>query len=220
MPDVPPVKALYTPHIQFRLIGWLRAALLYWEGILRFAPDRFSAFDPPEVHELVAAGLIENVSPERYCKAAADVFCARLDEVLASSRRPPCLGTNADPLIHASQIDRDLLQKLQRRGLAASSGDWAKMSPDMAALYKATLREHRRSRAQRSADDGRHVVRRVGLLRIPEARAGHVAGGAGGRLRVRSPAPAVPVDRDDGDPHDRESAEDPPQLVDAAAHVP
>jgi hypothetical protein len=138
MPAVPPVKALYSTHVQFRSIGWLRAALLYWEGILRFAPDRFSSFDPPEVHELVAAGLIENVSPERYRKPAADAFSARLDELLASSRRQPCLGT-ADPLIHVSQIDRDLLQTLQRRGLAASSGDWAKMSPDMAALYKATL---------------------------------------------------------------------------------
>jgi hypothetical protein len=139
MAEVTPVKALYSPHIQFASIRWLRSALLYWEGILRFVPEGFVPFDPPEVHELVAEGLIENVSPERYLKSAAETFNSRLDEVLRSPLRPACLGASADPLVHVSQIEGGLLERLQGKGLAAAGGEWVKMSPEMAALYKVIL---------------------------------------------------------------------------------
>jgi hypothetical protein len=139
MPEVTPVKALYSPHIQFSSVGWLRAALLYWEGILRFVPDGFAPFDPPEVHELVSTGLIENVSADRYRKVAGERFGQRIEEIRRAPLRPPCLRASDDPLIHVSLIERSILQDLERRGLAASGGEWVKMSPEFAALYKVIL---------------------------------------------------------------------------------
>jgi hypothetical protein len=140
MPHVTPVKALYCRRIQFESTGWLRAALLYWEGVLRFVPDGLAPIDPPEVHDLVTAGLVENVSPNRYRKAAAEALKARLDDVLrVAPQRLPCLTGTGDPLIYASMLDPELLQLLQERGQAATAGEWARMAPDLATLYKTIL---------------------------------------------------------------------------------
>jgi hypothetical protein len=139
MPAVAPVKALYYPHIQFGSVGWLRAALLYWEGILRLVPDGFTPFDPPEVHELVSAGLIEDVSPGRYRRAVADALGPQIEKMPPREGNMPCLDASADPLVHVSKFEPNLLQNLKRRGLAAAGGEWVKLSPEMATMYKVIL---------------------------------------------------------------------------------
>jgi hypothetical protein len=138
--DIQPVKALYYPHIQFDSVPWLRAALLYWEGVMRLVPDGFGPWDRPEVEELVKAGLIESVSPARYLASARDVFAANLEELL-QTHLGRALGLNRESgaLIHVSEIDPGLLRDLQARGLAAAAGEWATMSPDLATLYKIAL---------------------------------------------------------------------------------
>jgi hypothetical protein len=140
MPDVQPVKAIYYPHIQFESLGWLKAALLYWEGILRIVPDGFEPFDPPEVHELATAGLISSISPSRYLESVRRLFAARLDELLATHLGHSWgLDRESGALIHIAEIEPGLLQALQARGLAAAAGEWASMSPELATLYKITL---------------------------------------------------------------------------------
>src|SRR5258708_3266009 len=105
MPDVQPVKAIYYPHIQFESLGWLKAALLYWEGILRIVPDGFEPFDPPEVHELATAGLVSSISPSRYLESVRRLFSARLDELLASHLGHSWgLDRESGALIHVAEI--------------------------------------------------------------------------------------------------------------------
>src|SRR6185503_1501474 len=80
-----PICALYYPHIQFRSLGWIKAALLYWEGVKRIVPEGLDPKDPPEVLELLAEGLIENVAPSEALRAqAARRFRLRLDSLIAS----------------------------------------------------------------------------------------------------------------------------------------
>jgi hypothetical protein len=136
---VPPIKALYYARIHFDSVGWLRAALLYWEGVLRFRPEGETPIDPPEVDELAAAGLIENVAPERYRFDVAEAFHARLGDVADWFARGPCVEESADPLVPASHLDPDLVRRLEDRGLAAARGDWVKLPPAMAMLYKSIL---------------------------------------------------------------------------------
>jgi hypothetical protein len=155
--EIQPVKALYYPHIQFESVGWLRAALLYWEGIMRLVPDGFGPWDRPEVEELVRAGLIENVSPARYLDAAKEVFAAKLEELLRTHLgRTWGLNRESGALIHVSEIDAGLLRDLQARGLAAAAGEWATMSPDLATLYKIALANEagRELHAAAASDEG------------------------------------------------------------------
>jgi hypothetical protein len=136
MAAVTPVKALYYPHLQFGSVRWLRSALLYWEGVLRLLPKGFMPFDPPEVHELVSAGLVENITPDEYLRRTAEAFGARLETLLRQPGGLPCTDPYADPLVHVSMFDPDLLQDLRRRGIATTAGDWVKLPPEIATLYK------------------------------------------------------------------------------------
>jgi hypothetical protein len=140
MASLQPVKGLYYSQIQFGSLGWLRAALLYWEGFLRIVPDGFETLDSPEVHELVIEGFIEDVSPARYLRSAREVFGGHLEELLRT-RMGRTLGGHRESgaLIHVGEIEQGLLHELKARGLASSAGEWASMSPDIAMLYKITL---------------------------------------------------------------------------------
>src|SRR5580704_6582677 len=117
MPDVQPVKALYYPRAQFASIGWVKAALLYWESLLRVVPDGLDTHDPPEVHDLVAAGLIEDISPTPYRDATKTAFAPRLEAQLRARGGPsPCLRPEADEpsrgeanaLVHIAEIAPEL----------------------------------------------------------------------------------------------------------------
>jgi hypothetical protein len=140
MPELQPLKALYYPHAHFGSVGWLRAALLYWESVLRFVPPGFATWDTPEVHELAAKGLIEDVSPLPYLHAADEVFASRVDELLRTRLAESlCLNRESGALVHAGEIEPWLLRDLETRGVAASAGDWVAMTPQLATLYKMTL---------------------------------------------------------------------------------
>jgi hypothetical protein len=67
MADLEPSKALYYPNVEFRSTAWVKNALLYWEGIVRARPPDSSPQDDPEIQQLIAAGLIEDMAhwPER-----------------------------------------------------------------------------------------------------------------------------------------------------------
>jgi hypothetical protein len=72
--DVQPNKALYYPHRDFGSAAWVKSGLLYWEGIYRMKAEGLTAHDDPEIRELVAAGLIENLSPEPFFDRATQLF--------------------------------------------------------------------------------------------------------------------------------------------------
>jgi hypothetical protein len=139
---VQPVRALYYPRVHFTSTQWLKAALLYWESILRIVPDGFALQDPPEVHELAAAGLIENVSPAPYREAAKRLFLhhlegslRRYDDAAGAGRTPSPAERKNYKLFSTGEIDRGLLKELQTHRLAAVADDWVTMPSDMADLY-------------------------------------------------------------------------------------
>jgi hypothetical protein len=145
--EIQPVRALYFPHMQFASTRWVKAALLFWEGIVRIVPEGFGLQDPPEVYELTAAGLIENVSPGPYQRAATAEFVKRLEAVLRlRDTISQCLHSERSlrklrkyDLIRAVEIDGGLLKDLQAYGLAATAGDWVTMPSEIAELYKIAL---------------------------------------------------------------------------------
>jgi hypothetical protein len=63
-PDDPPSKALYYPHVEFPSTAWVKSALLYWDGVVRFHPPQSSPRDDAEIQELLEAKVVENVAPE------------------------------------------------------------------------------------------------------------------------------------------------------------
>src|SRR5258708_7009417 len=140
MQVVQPIKALYYPRIQFASVGWLRAALLYWEGVLRILPEGFAPWDPPEVHELATLGLIEDLSPAPYRRRAAERFVAILERQF---RKPggwsPESSAEASTLVHVDMMEQGLLRELQARGLAAVAREWATMPAEIAKLYEMAL---------------------------------------------------------------------------------
>jgi hypothetical protein len=144
--DVQPVKALYYPRTHFTSPTWLKAALLYWERIVRIVPDGFSLLDPPDVHELAAEGLVQNVSPAPYRDAAKKRFLRRLEHAL--SKREALFSANGSragaprrsyQLIAIDKVERGLLQELQAHGLASVSEDWVTMSSELADMYLVAL---------------------------------------------------------------------------------
>jgi hypothetical protein len=144
--DVQPVKALYYPHTHFASTRWLKAALLYWERLVRIVPEGFPLLDPPDIHELEAEGLIENVSPAPYRELAKRRFLRRLEHALGRREVLSASGNRAWPasrrryqLVAIDKIERGLLQELQAHGLAAISEDWVTMSSEMADMYLVAL---------------------------------------------------------------------------------
>jgi hypothetical protein len=86
--EIQPYKALYYPHPEFPSSAWVKSALLYWEGIVRFVPLRlYGPRDDPEIRELEAAGLVENVPPGHLgplWTRTARVFARRVEDLLSS----------------------------------------------------------------------------------------------------------------------------------------
>lgn len=67
--------ALYSPYIHIRDANWLKAALLYWEGIRRIVPDPpYNLLDDSRIALAVQEGLVKRTSPEPYRAGAADRF--------------------------------------------------------------------------------------------------------------------------------------------------
>jgi hypothetical protein len=144
MPDeIQPVKALYFPRTHFSSMRWLKTALLYWEGVLRIVPDDALMQDPPEVHELAAAGLVEHVTPEGYWTRAKRRFLGHLEGTLqldAEGRFPCSLGRTESgqkryKTFLIGKIERELLKELQAHGLAVAGADFVTMASETTDLY-------------------------------------------------------------------------------------
>jgi hypothetical protein len=141
--DIQPVKALYYPRTHFSSTGWLKTALLYWEGVLRIVPEDVLLQDPPEVHALVDAGLVENVPAERYQAGAKRCFLGHLEGAFERDAEGPfpCSferdesGRSHYKIFLIGKIERGLLKALQAHGLAMASAEWATMASEMTDLY-------------------------------------------------------------------------------------
>jgi hypothetical protein len=97
MGEVQAIEALYYPQIEFPSAAWVKAALLYWEGLLRIVPDGRTPEDPPEVKALVDAGVIQDVSPAPFRSATSEAFGTRLEDLLQSRRGNPSRTTGRAP---------------------------------------------------------------------------------------------------------------------------
>jgi hypothetical protein len=148
-----PIRAL-CPRLHFPPTSWVKAALLYWEGLVRIVPEGSTLQDAPEIHDLARAGLIEDVSPARYREAVKEQFLRRLSGVSQMQfDRPPApkdtleSSTGRYSVIHVDEIDPGLREPLETYGLAASGGEWVTLSYEIAELYIGAL----------AAEIGRHL---------------------------------------------------------------
>jgi hypothetical protein len=141
------IEAMYYPRIEFPSVGWVKAALLYWDSLIRIVPDGMTPRDPPEVQQLVDARLIRNISPAPFRASASDVFGVRLEDLLQARKGKPiedewCAGDSAEDtarLVHLTQMERGLARELEGRKLLTASGEWARMSPAVARLFQITM---------------------------------------------------------------------------------
>lgn len=66
---------LYYPYLGIKDLNWLKAALLYWDGIRRIAPENEIYDDEPdEVRTVVNESLLLATDPQPYLDAAANRF--------------------------------------------------------------------------------------------------------------------------------------------------
>jgi hypothetical protein len=145
--DLQPLKALYYPSLRPAGIGWAKAVLLYWEG-LRIVPERYARQDPPDMSELAAERLIEDVAPGPFHEAAREAFLTRLrseGHSRSTSLRPRDEHAPRDPeryeLLRAEDLAPGLVQELRAFGLAEEAGDLVVMAAPVAALYRTALTE-------------------------------------------------------------------------------
>ena len=140
------VKGLYYPFIHFQSLDWLKAALLYWEGVKRIVPTAdYHLDDPPEIRDLVRDRLVDNVIASAHRQRAADLFMPKL-QALTASRGGRIEGTldhmgrtGHDEHVHLEKMDVRLFQRLHDAGLASSHGEWYAMEPAVAGLYMMAL---------------------------------------------------------------------------------
>jgi hypothetical protein len=147
MADVQAIEALYYPGPELPSAAWLKAALLYWEGLLRIVPDGETPQDPTDVKALVEAGVVQNLSPAPFLRTTAETFGTRLEDLLQSRKGQPLDdhrsstgGTrDGEERVHLTQIEQSLVSELESKRLLSIDGQWAHMSPTVARLYHITL---------------------------------------------------------------------------------
>jgi hypothetical protein len=146
MADIQPLRALYYPSVNFARIGWVKGALLYWEGLVRIVPKAYALQDPPELSELAAEGLIESVDPGPFHEAARDSFLRRLrpegrTRSMPSARKDehPAQRRERYELMRAEDLAPGLVQELRAFGLAEEAGESVVMPSPVAALYRTAL---------------------------------------------------------------------------------
>ncbi len=127
-------KALYYPYFGVRDVNWLKAALLYWDGIRRIGPGT-GRHDHVETKQAVEAGLLEETDPEPYIESAAERFRnyivplatspkkfsqAQLNQVIQE------MGSAQSPgyQLRVEKMTNSLIWELRERGMAQLSGDW------------------------------------------------------------------------------------------------
>jgi hypothetical protein len=147
MAEVEPIEALYYPRVEFPSPAWVKAALLYWEGLLRIVPDGCTPHDPPEVQALVQSGAIQNVSPAPFRARTGEAFGTRLDDLLQSRKGKPLDDgwscglpeSGGEERVHLTEMETSLARDLESKRLLSVEGEWARMSPSLARLYQITM---------------------------------------------------------------------------------
>jgi hypothetical protein len=91
--QIQPQKAIYYPHVEFASTAWVKSALLYWESVVRWRPPGSAPQDDPEIEQLLAARLIEELSPEPDARHAAPEIGQRIEELIGAlgGELPACL---------------------------------------------------------------------------------------------------------------------------------
>jgi hypothetical protein len=147
------VQALYYPRAEAVTAAWLKAALLYWERVLRMVPDGVALEDDDEVRELESAGLVRNVSPTPFREVAGRRFEEeRLDDLLsregaATGAGPSDGNGDFDPIplsemcdpIPLSEMDEGLVSRLKARKLLQIEGARARLPAEVALQYRCAL---------------------------------------------------------------------------------
>jgi hypothetical protein len=131
MADIQPSKAVYYPHLEFGSAAWVKGALLYWEGLVRSRPPQSSPQDDPEIQQLLAAGLIEEVWFERDRRRLTPEMGQQVEELMRShgGRLPPGIpsieGARGAPPELEQRVRKEVLEDLDGYPLAqeAFSGD-------------------------------------------------------------------------------------------------
>jgi hypothetical protein len=150
MADLQAIEGIHYPGPEFPSVPWLKAVLLYWEGILRIVPDGRVPKDDREVKELIEAGAVQDVSPAPFRSATAESFGTRLEDLLQSRKGKPideddCNdgskhdGQKGDAVVHLTEIEKPLVNKLESKKLVSVSGEWVHMSRPLAQLYRITM---------------------------------------------------------------------------------
>jgi hypothetical protein len=200
MDGVPVVEALYYPGAQFASVPWLKAALLYWEGVLRLVPDGYIPEDSDEVRELVAAGLVRNQSPTPFREMAG----VRFEERLAVSRSrkgsapepAPSEGAQFET-VFLTELDERLVKDLRSQKLLEIQGACARLPAEVARRYRCTLAcvagEELAVAPMTDGEPSDVAAQHVGRLRRLAAEAGAlpVNGFAWARLALPFPSPEV-----------------------------
>lgn len=102
-------RALYYPYIHFQETGWLKAALLYWDGLRRIVPGDCNPNDEKDVAIAVSEGAVINTDPTRYLKKASTQFSKYF--LTPSCNEKPLLSvTNADDRI--LKVDEGFFESL------------------------------------------------------------------------------------------------------------
>jgi hypothetical protein len=95
MADIQPNKALYYPHLTFQSAGWVKGALLYWDGLVRML-GQVQPDDDAEIRELVEAGLIETIPLSPFSVEMRQQFGKRFGDLLRQRQGFP----DAIPRVH------------------------------------------------------------------------------------------------------------------------
>src|SRR5262249_21804106 len=141
-------KALYYPYIHVRDENWLKAALLYWDGLRRIIPPSLGVLDDSvEVQKVVDAGLLERAGPLPYCDGAGKRFRNALLPLLGDRRRMKHLrrGSTVEDLrrpnveLHIDKLSHQLHQQLESEGLTKQSGEWLTMERSLGDYYMLCL---------------------------------------------------------------------------------
>jgi len=119
-----PHKAIYYPHVEFASTAWVKSALLYWEGIVRWRPPGSTPRDEPEVEQLLGERLIEELAPEPGALQVAPEIGKRLEELIdeLGGQLPACLpgirGLRGIPPDHEARERAEIAEVLEEYPLA------------------------------------------------------------------------------------------------------
>lgn len=136
-------NAIYFPYINVPPDPWLLRMLLYWDRLsaivpmdYQYEPDRFE----PKMREMVAAGLVNPVTPGLYLRRIDGLENTFLGYATRWRKAHFSGGDCARTLIHAEKLD-GLVRPLVDMGVAreVEGGRWYEMPEPLANRFMALL---------------------------------------------------------------------------------